>query len=76
MVILTRQVKKRDAAQHGVRMNSSVHCWKNEGPPSCVGARGLDYPAPTRQDRRSHLLRSWDKCGRSGMLPRPIAPPS
>jgi len=20
-------------------MNSSVHCWKNEGPPSCVGAR-------------------------------------
>jgi len=21
-------------------MNSSVHFWKNEGPPSCVGARG------------------------------------
>jgi len=30
---------QNDGPHHDrVLMNSSVHCWKNEGPPSCVGA--------------------------------------
>ena len=33
-------LRMAESAQHGVLMNSSVHFGKNEGPPSCVGARG------------------------------------
>jgi hypothetical protein len=31
------------AAEQCILMNSSVHCWKNEGLPSCVGARDTWY---------------------------------
>jgi len=56
-------------------MNSSVHFVKNEGPPSCVGARGrLDAQRSCAWAGRSHPLRSWDKCVRL-KLTRPIAPP-
>jgi len=35
-------------------MNSSVHCWKNEGLPSCVGARGpRKTPCPAKSAGRA-----------------------
>jgi len=52
------KISERNGSQQCVLMNSSVHCWKNEGLPSCVGA-----PRHCFAGRPYGMLREGERLG-------------
>ncbi len=77
--LLEHRTKKRRVSR------SSVHTKRSRvqisasrpsvAPGRHAGVMMVGAPAPMRRGGRSHPLRSWDKCGRGGLPPRPIAAP-